>query len=98
MVREVTRVDISTMPDLIRLAEEVARTQQPHVLHRSNSDVAILIPVGARGRKRKGKSISQADIDATLAAFGAWKGHIDPEEFMRQVKAGREDDHPPVRL
>jgi hypothetical protein len=98
MVREVTLVDISTMPDLIRLAEEVARTQQPHVLQRDNNDVAILIPARARGRRRVGRNISQADIDATLAAFGAWKGHIDPDEFMRQVKAGREDDRPPVHL
>ena len=98
MIREAIRVDISTMPDLLRLAEEVARTQQPHVLQRDNNDVAILIPARARGRRRTGNDISQADIDATLAAFGAWKGRIDPEEFMRQVKAGREDDRPPVRL
>lgn len=50
------------------------------------------------GRRRKGKRPTQADIEATLAAFGAWKGHIDTEKLKREIKEARSDHRPPVIL
>ncbi|MGD9891957.1 MAG: hypothetical protein AB7U18_11785 [Dehalococcoidia bacterium] len=41
---------------------------------------------------------TQADIDAMLATFGAWKGHIDAEKFKREIKEARSDHRPPVVL
>ena len=52
MTREAARIDISTMPDLARLAEEVARTRTARVLQRGDEAVALLVPAGGTGRRR----------------------------------------------
>ena len=62
MAREAKRVDISHIPELLRLAEEVQQTKQPRLLQRGDQDVALLLPVespaslqrSATGRKRAG--------------------------------------------
>jgi hypothetical protein len=51
MVREATRLDISAMPDLVRLAETVADTGRPYVLERDGEVVAKLVPTRGRGRR-----------------------------------------------
>ena len=45
MVAEQEPIDISTMPELARLADEVRRTRRPRVLRRGNVDVAVLVPL-----------------------------------------------------
>lgn len=44
MVQEAERIDISNMPDLVRLAEEVAQTRKPRLLTRGEEEVALLSP------------------------------------------------------
>src|SRR3954470_23018053 len=97
MTREALRIDITTMPDLARLAREVARTGTPLVLHQDETDVAVLSPARAP-RRRTGKTVTQADIDASLAAAGGWKGLGDPEQLKRDLDAARSDNRPPVTL
>lgn len=98
MVREAAPIDISTMPDLARLADEVARTRRPRVLHRDNKAVAVLMPTQRTPRRRKGKTLTPEQREAVLSTFGAWKGHIDAEQFKREIKAARSDHRPPVKL
>ena len=43
--------DISTIPELAHLAEEVRTIRKPRVLRRNNEDVAMLVPVG-RAKQR----------------------------------------------
>jgi hypothetical protein len=50
MARNLRRFDISHMPDLARLAEEVRATNTPRVLQRSDADVAVLISPELRDR------------------------------------------------
>ncbi len=38
-------IDITNMPDLVRIAEEVEATNKPRVLKRDNTPLAILTPV-----------------------------------------------------
>ena len=52
MTREAAPVDISTMPDLTKLAEEVARTRQSRVLRRGDTDLAVLSPPPSTRRRR----------------------------------------------
>lgn len=40
-----TPLDITNMPELVRLAEEVEATKKPRVLKRDNTALAILMPV-----------------------------------------------------
>ncbi|MGH2586214.1 MAG: hypothetical protein ACRDJE_14975 [Dehalococcoidia bacterium] len=90
MVREAIPVDISTMPDLVRLVDEVARTRTPRVLERNGEAVAVLSPAPVK-RRRKGKTVTPEDIEAARATFGSWKGHIDAGQFRRDIKAARSD-------
>ena len=97
MTREAAPIDLSTMPDLARLAREVARDGRPRVLREDGADVAVLSP--ARPRLRlKGKRITEADIADSLAAAGAWKDLLDTEQLKRDLDAARSDNSPPVRL
>ena len=45
MQREMKHIDISNVPELLRIAEEVQSTRQPRILTRDSEDVAVLIPV-----------------------------------------------------
>jgi hypothetical protein len=99
MTRAPDRVDISAMPDLIRLAEEVAQTGQPLVLHRGDEEVAVLVPAGERRRKRRTpRTLTPAQREAVLSTAGGWVGLIDAEQFKRDIKAARSDHRPPVKL
>ena len=97
MTRETTAIDISTMPDLARLAEEVARTRTPRLLRRGDEDIAVLSPARPKRRPR-GKRVTQADIDAALGAIGSWKGIVDTERLKRELDEARSDNSPPVEL
>jgi prevent-host-death family protein len=59
-------------------------------LYSGYTDVAAPSPAQPVRRLQK-KRPTQADIDAALAAFGSWKGHIDAEQFKRDIKAARGD-------
>jgi hypothetical protein len=97
MVREAVRIDVSTMPDLARLAEEVARTRTTRILQRGDEDIAVLSPARPK-RRLKGKRVSEADIAASRAAAGSWKGLVDTERLKRELDAARSDSSPPVEL
>jgi len=84
------------LPKLRQAVREVRRTRTPIVLREQGEDLAVLTPIPAR--RRRGKAITEDDIQATLSVFGAWKGKIDPAAFKRRMKADREDGRPPVRL
>ena len=44
MARELQPIDISGMPEVARLVDEVERTKRPRVLRRGDKDVAVLMP------------------------------------------------------
>ena len=45
MTQSATAIDISNMPELVRMAEEVEATNKPRVLKRDNTPIALLSPV-----------------------------------------------------
>ena len=96
MAQELTPIDISTMPELARLAKEVRDTGTPRRLRHGNEDVAILSPTRPPRRRRKGAPVTQADIDAALTA--SWEGLTDPEHLKQELDAARSDDQLPVQL
>jgi hypothetical protein len=63
MAKEMKPVDITHTPDVLRLAEEVARSGIPYVLKKDNKDVAELRPVSSTPSRsrRRGKPTSQND-------------------------------------
>ncbi len=74
-----TPIDISTMPDLVRIVEEVTATKTPRELKRDNKVVAVLMPSDT---KRK------TSIQDALALAGAWKDipSDDMEERLDRIR------------
>ncbi len=53
MSRNLTPIDISSLPDLLRLAEEVRVTNKPRELRREEKTVAILVPPTSKAKPKK---------------------------------------------
>jgi hypothetical protein len=54
--RAIKRIDVTNVPDLMRLAEEVRASQEPRMLTRDHEALAILMSAGEplkRGRRRR---------------------------------------------
>ena len=72
MAHEPTPIDVSTMPELARLAEEVRPTRQPRVLRRGTEDLAELRPAPPRPRHTPPPRTDQyPTIDALVGAAGS---------------------------
>jgi hypothetical protein len=91
-------IDITNMPDLVKIAEEVEVTKTPRELKRENKTVAVIKPVtgGTKAKRPKGKT--KADYEAFKAAAGSWKD-VDIEKFKADMSASRKiSTRPPVKL
>ena len=93
MAKEQSAIDISHVPELERLAEEVRETGTPRMLRRGNEVIARIVPVAplranlpARHRAR---AKTQADMEAFLSAAGSWKGLVDGEQLKKDIKEAR---------
>jgi hypothetical protein len=91
-------VDISNSPDLLRLAEDVRRSNTPRVLRRDDIDVAVVLPL-ADGKKRKGKRTrTEEDHQAFYEAGGSWKDE-DTDTLVQNIyESRRHSSRPPVEL
>ncbi|MGN6674064.1 MAG: hypothetical protein ACTHMA_12230 [Thermomicrobiales bacterium] len=92
-------IDISDNPELLRLVEEMNAAEEPLLLRRGDTALALLTPVKRpRARKRK-REHTDADRAAFRAAAGGWKGLVDTEAFIRDVYESRRiSSRPPVKL
>jgi antitoxin (DNA-binding transcriptional repressor) of toxin-antitoxin stability system len=95
MREQVVDVDSADAPDLLSLAEQVRSTGQRLVLRRHNEPIAAVVPVRRRSPCFRP---SPADIAASKAAAGGWKGLVDSRKLKRDVYAARGTDRPPVDL
>ena len=86
MNRNLTPIDISNMPELARIVEEVAATKQPRELKRDNKIVAVLSPTIAENTE-KWKTIR--------ATFGSWSD-LDPDELIANIHRWRQEWSRPV--
>ncbi len=89
MSRTLTPIDISHLPDLLRLAEEVQNTKTPRILKRDSETVAMLMPVGTTIKPEKKPSPTKADYEASLAAIGSWHD-LDADALIAHVYRARE--------
>ncbi len=62
-------IDITNMPDLVQIAEEVEATNRPRVLKRDDTPIAMLTPV----KKKPSAKAKSKSLKAALALAGAWK-------------------------
>ena len=61
MAHETVSIDVSSSPDLRRLAEEVATSRTPHILRRDDEDMAVVVPAARKRSARRGRPTSQDD-------------------------------------
>ena len=74
MAREqhIKTIDISNVPELLRLVEEVRSTNEPCILRQENEDVAIVRPLKRPSRPRipRGKPFTNNDSIWNLKGIG----------------------------
>ena len=99
MQRELKHIDISNVPELVRIAEEVRITNQPRILRRDSEDLAVLIPVTPSLQRRAKREITEADYEAFLSAAGSWNGLVDADKLIADIYESRRiSSRPPAEL
>jgi len=88
MRREAMSIDVSHMPELLRLAEEVGASGEPRILKRDGEALAVVTPIVSRSRLRGGRVKSKADLEAFHASAGAWKD-VDTDKLVAEIYADR---------
>jgi hypothetical protein len=88
-------IDISNLPDLLRLAEEVQNTKTPRILKRDTETVAVLMPVGSAVKPEKKPAPTKAAYDASLAAIGSWSD-LDSDALIAHVYRARKEGSRPA--
>jgi hypothetical protein len=97
MASELSPIDIRTIPELARLADEVHATGKSRRLRRDTEDVAVLVPVTPK-RHTPSRRVSEADRAAFLASAGSWKD-VDTDALVAHIyEERRRGDRPPVEL
>ncbi len=89
MAEEMIYIDISDVPDLLRIAEEVRTTRKPRMLRRDNENVAVLMPVTSTQRRKASRAKTKADYEAFRAAAGGWKGLVDTDKLIADIYESR---------
>lgn len=98
MASEAEPIDVTKMPELLRLAEEIQRSGRPYVLRRGAEDLAMVTPVRS-GRRARVRPKSQADLEVFRSSAGSWAGNVDTDKFLRDVdESRRRSSRPPVQL
>jgi hypothetical protein len=99
LAKELTPVDITNAPDLLRLAEEVRRSGQPRLLRRNGEDLAVLSPAPTPAKRRSKRAKTEADRAAFLSSAGGWRGLVDVDQFLKDNYESRDrSSRPPVEL
>ena len=80
-----TPIDISNIPELLDLVEEVEATKKPRALMRDNKPVALLSPIVKN--KEKWEKIK--------ATFGSWSD-LDPDTLIADIRRWREEGSRPA--
>lgn len=93
-----TPIDITDMPDVVRIAEEVEATKTPRELVRENKPVALITPVTEANKPRKQKAKTKADYEAFLSAAGSWKD-VDTDRLIKDIyEQRRRSNKPPIAV
>ena len=71
MAKEPRHINISSIPELLKLVQEVRSTNEPSILRQESEDVALLSPVPAKKRaKIKAKPVTGDDALFRLIGIG----------------------------
>jgi hypothetical protein len=95
---QATPIDITNIPELVRIAEEVEATKKPRELRRDNKPVAVITPVTKKSQSTKARGKTKADYEAFFSTFGSWKD-VDTDRLLNNISATRKrSNRPPIDL
>ncbi|HTE83294.1 MAG TPA: hypothetical protein VK821_01010 [Dehalococcoidia bacterium] len=90
MAEEIIPIDVSAMPELRRLAEDVARTRRPKALRVDSEDVALIVPkTSRRSRIPRGRPTSADDPFWKLVGIGRSGKHdiaVNHDRYLADAK------------
>jgi hypothetical protein len=87
MAKEPKRIDISRIPELLSIAQEVRSTNEPRILQQESEDLAMLTPITPVAKRRaRGKPTSADDPLWKLVGIGH-SGRGDISENKHQYLA-----------
>jgi len=99
MAKEMRSIDISGVPDLVKIAEEVRMTGKPRILRRNGEEMAMVIPISLTRRHKATQNRTKSDYDAFLSAAGGWKGLVDADKLIEDIYESRAlSTKPPLEL
>jgi hypothetical protein len=88
MARELKRIDITNVPELLRIAEEVQASQEPRVLRRDSEDLAVVRPIKpSRRRVPPGRATGAKDPLWSIVGIGRSEGPTDISENVDKYLA-----------
>ncbi len=96
--RHLKSIDITNVPELLRIVEEIRQSEEPRLLRRDSEDLAILTPVKSLPKRAPKRTKSKADYEAFRSAFGGWKRIVDADALKKDLASSRGSDRPPVSL
>src|SRR5258708_36400847 len=92
-------IDITNIPELVRIAEEVEATKQPYELRWKNKPVAVITPVTPGDTAKRPQTPTKADFEAFRSAAESWKDIVDGEQFKKDISESRKiSTRPAVKL
>jgi hypothetical protein len=101
MSRTHEAIDISDLPEVARLAEEVRQSRTPRELRRGDEVIARIVPAtplrATTPTQRRGKQITEEDRAAFLASAGSWSD-VDIEKFKADLSESRRTSRPRAEL
>ncbi len=89
-----TPIDITSIPELVRIAEEVEATKTPRELRRENKPLALITPVAGAKKARKQKAKTKKDYEAFKRAAGSWKD-VDTDTLIKNIYEDRSRSNRP---
>ena len=90
MAKEPRHIDISSMPELLKLVHEVRQTHEPTVLQQEREDVALLSPVLAKKRAQtKAKPVTSEDALFRLIGKSGIPGGVSGKKHEYLARAYR---------
>ena len=102
-------IDVSDLPDLLRIVDEVRAGARPRLLRRGAEPLAVLTPVeagtaesvarlGRAAKSRRRRQFTAADWAAFRSAAGSW-ADVDTDKLIEDIYAARDaGDRPSVEL
>src|SRR5581483_5865934 len=98
MAEQPKTLDVSDVPDVLSLAEEVHRAGEPTILQCAGVDLAVIIPLPQPGKRQQRRALSKADYEAFRSAAGGWHD-IDTDKLIENIYESRRlSIRPPIDL